>query len=410
MMAKPVWAGFVIAIVLGLICTGIYAFIEHSNIAQATLSEVSTIVGVDTNTTGNSATYVGTIDRCVSVSPNNTFDIDLFVKDVTNLNKFEGTFSFDESVVQVNSLTTDGFLLGSSTYGPIFQCYPDPDGNDGECSVGTFDTTGAGHPGSGVPGSGVLGRLHLTALSAGTSRLYFTRWPLGVSAITLEDNGNPPAAIGDIPAYGDLKGDRFFDGLVFNAIVKVAVGQPCPTDADLDGFTNVEESVDGSDLLNAASTPEMCDVDGEGEGVDNDLDGLTNEWYDRDPVNGTPDCVDPASDSDDDGTHNPTDTDDDNDRWPDRGNPVAGRASEAYLGTDSLADCPVNAYHSAWPLDINNNGIINLAGDVANFAGKIGTAYGDGIFRRRLDLNGDHVINLSGDVAKYVGHIGDGCS
>jgi len=399
MMAKPAWACFLSAIVLTFICGGIYAFIERADVANATLSEVAAIVGVDTNTTGNDASHVGTIDRCVSVSltpPNNTFYIDLFVKDVTNLNFWDGTLSFDETKIHVNSpLVVDGFFLGSDGY-PTLDC----DHVQGVCQAGNKDTTGAGHT-----GSGVLGRLELTALAAGTSKLYFSlSWPFGVSGVTLWDPSGT-----DI---GDRDADHFFDGLVFNAMV--VVGGPCLPDADLDGFTNVEESVDGSDLLNAASTPEMCD------GVDNDQDGLTDgwrqdktysaEWYDRAPVNGIPDCTDAASDSDDDLTYNPSDTDDDNDGWRDTGPPAGGKASEAYMATDSLARCPVNSYHSAWPLDINNNGNITVVGDVLAFSGLIGSASGDGKFRKRLDFDGSGSITVVSDVLKYGGQIGKSCS
>jgi len=394
-MAKLAWTCFLSAIVLTFICGGIYAFIERADVARATLSEVSTIVGVDTNTAGNDATHVGTIDRCVSVSltpPNNTFYIDLFVKDVTDLNFWDGTLSFDETMIHVNSLVVDGFFLGSNGY-PKLDC----DWVQGVCQVGNTDMTHAGHA-----GSGVLGRLELTALTAGTSKLYFTLWepPFGVSGVTL---WNPSGT--DI---GDLDGDHFFDGLVFNAIVVVGPDATCPTDADKDGFTNVEESVDGSDMLSAFSTPDICD------GVDNDLDGLIDgwnepkmkmysaEWYDRDPVNGIPDCTDAASDSDDDLTYNPSDTDDDNDGFTD--------AREAYLGTDSLADCRVNIYHSAWPLDINNDGRIMVVGDVTAFSGLIGSADGDGKFRKRLDFSGDGRLKVVGDVTRYSGQVGQSCS
>jgi len=382
MMAKPAWTCFLSAIVLTFICAGIYAFIERADVAKATLSEVAAIVGVDTNTTGNTATTVGTIDRCVSVNPGNTFYIDLVVKDVTDLNSWDGTLSFNETKIRVNSLVVDGYFLGSAGY-PLMNCYPGP-GDDGTCQVSNVDTNYAGHT-----GSGVLGRLQLTALAAGTSKLYFTlSWPFGVSGVTLRDHTDA--------IIGDLDSDTFFDGLVFNAMV--VVGGPCLPDADLDGFTNVEESVDGSDLLNAASTPEMCD------NVDNDLDGLTDEWYDRAPVNGIPDCTDADSDSDGVHPHNPTDTDDDNDGYTD--------AQEAYLATDSLADCRVNSYHSAWPLDINNDGRITVSGDVLAFSGLIGSAAGDvdGQFRKRLDFSGDGRITVSGDVLKYSGRIGQMCS
>jgi len=383
MMAKPAWAGFLSAIVLTFICAGIYAFSERADVAKATLSEVNTIVGVDTNTTGNTATTVGTIDRCVSVNPNSTFYIDLFVKDVTDLNYWEGALKFDGSIVRVTSLDVQYFL--ATTPGSDVSPYSDPIPNSsGSWLASAFDygkdpETGARFPES---GSGVLARVGLLALNAGTSRLYFT-WTSSISGVILRNDHDA--------VIGDRDEDTYFDGLVFNAMV--VVGAPCPTDADNDGFTNVEESVDGSDLLNATSTPEMCD------GEDNDQDGLTDEWYDRDPVNDIPDCQELLSD-----------TDDDDDGFSD--------VLEAYLATDSLANCPGHPYHyapqypyhSAWPLDLDNSGDITVTGDVFNFVGSIGTQYGDPNFRRRLDFDGSHDISVTGDVFLYVGRVGQTCS
>ena len=388
-MGKPAWVGLACAIVLAFICAGIYAFTIRGGLAEATLSEVNTIVGVDVDTTGNSATTLGDIDReidrCISVNSDDVFYIDLFVKDVTGLNKWEGTFSFDGSLVEVNDLSVNDFFLGSSPW-KVFQCYPD------KCTTGTFDTGGVTYS-----GEGVLGRLKLTALAPGVSKLYFTIWrEFGVSGVILEDASDPRAPI------GDLDGDDYFDGLVFNAIV--VVDGPCEPDPDRDGFTNAEESVDGSDLLDVNSTPETCDS------VDNDLDGLTDEWYDRDPVNTIPDCSDSASNTDGDEWFNPTDTDDDNDGWVDAEGPVGGKADEAYLATDSLADCAVNEYHNAWPLDINNNRDLGVTDDVYSFRGMVGAKYGDSNFRKRLDFNANGDIGVTDDVYMYRGHIADKCT
>jgi len=426
-MGKPIWAGFLSAIVLAFICAGLYAFIERADVAKATLSDVSIIVGVDANpfngggngtsvprgapetganclnstdddadTVVNDGCGLGTIDRCVSVNPNSTFYIDLFVKDVADLNKWDGALRFDGKysgfIVQVTSVDVQYFLAAASgsSVSPLTDSMPN---NTGSWGVGAVDY--GRKPES---GSGVLARVGLQALNAGTSRLYFT-WASMTSGVTLQDEND--AYIGDLPADTD----RYFDGLVFNAIV--VVGGPCPTDADNDGFTNVEESVDGSDLLNALSTPEMCD------GEDNDKDGLVDEWYDRAPASvppdpPIPDCVDPDSDSDGDTIHNTTETDDDNDGWVDTGPPVGGKASEDYLATDSLADCAVNEYHSAWPLDINNDRYVTFS-DVFNFAGLINSGYGDGKFRKRLDFNADGYITF-GDVFQFAGRINQSCS
>ena len=374
-MSKP-------TVLVALLAAVLLAFTARGDVTEATYTPVATIVGVDAITTGNTATSLSSIDRCVSVNPSATFSIDLFVQGVTNLNKWEGTLRFDGSLLEVTSSNV-GYFLQTSPGSVVFNGSDPVPNTTGSFLAGAVDEEY--FPES---GSGVLGRLNIRALSAGTSKLYFSLWwPFGVSGVILEDQNSSP--------IGDIDGDTYFDGLVFNAIV--VVGGPCPADADLDGFSNIDESIDGSDLLVAGSTPEMCD------GANDDLDPDTDEGYDRAPVNGTPDCVDSASNSDGDGQANPSDTDDDNDGFTD--------AREAYLATDSLADCPLTlTYHSAWPLDMNNDRVITVAGDVAKFQGTIGTGSGDDKFRKRLDLNGDGLITVAGDVARFSGHIGDSCS
>lgn len=319
-MPRLMWVGFGSAILLALICALVYALNERSGVAEATLSEVDTIVGVDANPTGaNTATSLGTINSCISVDSSDVFYIDLFIQDVTNLNSWEGTFRFDESVLEVNSLAVDGFFLGSSLWGPTFYCYEDPVGDEGECTLGTFDTTGAGHD-----NSGVLGRLELTAIGTGISKanLDLRSDGLPVSGVILLDDGDPPAAIGDFE--GD---DGFFDGTILNA--EIAIDQPCPGEC-------------------------LPDVDTDGDGFDDDV--------------------------------------------------------ECYLPTDPLDACPDDLSHDAWPLDIDNNTLVNLVGDVTNFVGKIGCDLAINSECQRLDLNADGVINLVGDLTQYVGHIGDTCS
>lgn len=226
-MGKPAWVGFVSVIVLALICGGIYAFTERSHVAEAT---PDTTVGVDTNTAGNTATSLGTINSCISVNSTDTFYIDVFVQDVTDLNSWESVFRFDESVIEVNSLNATNFFLGSDVWPPIFSC------TAGECLLGTFDTTGAGHT-----GEGVLGRLEITAIGPGLSKanldLRVEDGP--VSGVILLDDSDPPAAIGD---FEPPEGDGYFDGPILNA--QIAVDQYCPgqcesgVDTDGDGFND----------------------------------------------------------------------------------------------------------------------------------------------------------------------------
>jgi len=209
-MGKPVWVGLVCAIVLALICGGIYAFTEGSHVAEA---QPDTTVGVDANPAGNTATSLGTINSCISVDFDDVFYIDLVVMDVTNLNSWDGTFRFDESVLEVNTLDVNDFFLGSDVW-PFLDCY------EGQCQVSNVDQGGAGHT-----GEGVLGRLEITAIGTGISKANFDLRPDGlpISGVTLLDDGDPPAAIGD---FDPPEGDGYFDGTILNA--QIAVDQPCP--------------------------------------------------------------------------------------------------------------------------------------------------------------------------------------
>jgi hypothetical protein len=111
------------------------------------------------------------------------------------------------------------------------------------------------------------------------------------------------------------------------------------------------------------------------------------------------------------------DGDDDNDGWGDTGGPVGGKADEAYLGTDPLDNCPniqgTNA-SDAWPLDLNKDTFVTVAGDVFMFAGKIGarvsTVPPATWANRRLDLNMDDYVTVAGDVFLFAGKIGQRCA
>jgi hypothetical protein len=98
----------------------------------------------------------------------------------------------------------------------------------------------------------------------------------------------------------------------------------------------------------------------------------------------------------------PNDPDCDRDEWED--------SAEVYLGTDPLDNCPDAADDGAWPLDINNDMTITVAGDTLNFRDRIGAVPGDPNWWQRLDLNVDGIITIGGDVLLYRGKIGLQCS
>jgi len=85
-------------------------------------------------------------------------------------------------------------------------------------------------------------------------------------------------------------------------------------------------------------------------------------------------------------------------------------SAEPYVRTDPLDACPDGTSDDAWPLDINNDGLITATGDVVNFRGRIGAVPGDPNWWQRLDLNMDNFITVAGDALKYRGKVGQTCT
>ena len=73
----------------------------------------TTVVGVDADPSGNTATSLGTIERCVDVSVGQAFDIDVFVDAIPedrDLAGFNYLLNYDPSKLQVNGCNHDMLL------------------------------------------------------------------------------------------------------------------------------------------------------------------------------------------------------------------------------------------------------------------------------------------------------------
>jgi len=156
-------------------------------------------------------------------------------------------------------------------------------------------------------------------------------------------------------------------------------GDACDPDDDGDGYSDSDEAEKDSEVLGATSAPEHCDE------ADNDGDTLTDEGYDRDPANGTPDCLEyPGPDMDGDGF---SDT------------------AERWMSTDELDDCPdaSNPWDAsqddAWPPDIDGDTDADIV-DVLKFRSSILTSVGDVYYSKRLDFDADGDVDIV-DVMKY---------
>jgi len=157
-----------------------------------------------------------------------------------------------------------------------------------------------------------------------------------------------------VSTFGDIDGDSLPDEWelqYFSSLVQTAEG-----DFDQDGYTNMQEHMDGTDPINSRSgAAETDDLDG---------DGMLDRWemlnfatlvrdgsedFDGDSANDSVDAfpLDAAEwlDTDGDGVGNNADTDDDNDQVPD--------AYEISHGMNSLDSSDASA-------DLDGNGFTNL--------------------------------------------------
>lgn len=192
-------AGLALAAALGAVLG------SSPQIGQA--SQVSTAMGVDADTTGNSATSLGDIDACVSVEVGQTFDVDVFVANVAGLLGWQAALVYDPAVLRVADANVELFLAGPQRGRMLNLSDLVPD-QDGGYAFAVVDAT----PDSeGHTGSGVLARMTLEAVGTGMSFLT-------LDGIVFAD----PAG----SSIGDVNGDDIFDGTIAHA--QVWVGEPCP--------------------------------------------------------------------------------------------------------------------------------------------------------------------------------------
>jgi cell division septation protein DedD len=183
-------------------------------------------IGVDADPTGNTATSLGTIDSCRSVSTGDTFQVDVFVADVTDLLAWETYFTYDMSVVNIAS--RDVMLFQAANAGSqVFDVSEGLPDIDSWYRIAAADLAQPPAPDS---GSGVLARLTLEAIGPGIS-------PASLSPIDVNNDGTidlgPFLRDTEGEPISDLDGDGFFDGPISNAEIAVdtlcSAGTPVAT-------------------------------------------------------------------------------------------------------------------------------------------------------------------------------------
>jgi len=225
-------------------------------------------IGVDVDPSGNTATSLGPIDSCRSVSTGTVFDIDIIIENVEALRVWNVALRYDPSVVTVLSKDIQMFLAANAGSDVADYSYGDPSGG------GAYELTAADLSEEESPhesGSGVLVRLTLEAVGPGLSSaalsqiflLAYPAWPLFGASIsggqiavdrgcgTDVDTDGWPDEIDNCPDGANPDNDDADgDGL----------GDVCDADDDNDDWTDVEENVIGTDTLDGC-TDETGDLD-----------------------------------------------------------------------------------------------------------------------------------------------------
>ena len=183
--------------------------------ASVSHGSAAVTVGIDADPTGNTATTLGSIESCRSVTNGATFTVDFWLKDISSpaLDGFQGDLGYDPTRLNVTGYYIAALFMGSAT--EIWDWTATGEGQqdhipdfDGKFRPAASEST-SGHPRT---GSGVLARITFLAIADGTS-------PLTLEKVKLSDPaGNP---------IGDTNEDFIFDGPISNA--EIRIGEPCPT-------------------------------------------------------------------------------------------------------------------------------------------------------------------------------------
>jgi len=186
--------------------------------ADGTAQELTTL-GVDADPTGNTATSLGSIEHCTSVKSGETFEVDVFVTNATDLLAWEAYFVYDPSILRVEGRDVRLFQMANAGSN-VFDASEAPPGEPGRYRIAAADIADPPAPDS---GSGALARLTLAAVSTGVSLASLR--PIDVTGDGRPDFG-PALTDAAGERIADANGDGLFDGPVMDAWI--AVDTACP--------------------------------------------------------------------------------------------------------------------------------------------------------------------------------------
>jgi len=253
------------AVAAALVITVAAALWSASSGQGTTQASPGVTLGTDLNTAGNTATSLGSIETSRTVACGETFDIDIYITDVTNLWVWTLALIYEPDVLYVAKRDVKMFLAAAPGSEVADNSYADP-ALGGSYEPGASDIADPPPPHS---GSGVLVRLTIQAKGEGTSSLSLRE-----------------ATLFGYSSGGLLK--TITIGSKFDAQITVSEGT-CPTDTDGDGAPDKYDNCPQMANTDQADN----DEDEKGDVCDDDDDNDTiTDTNDNCPLVDNPDQAD----------------------------------------------------------------------------------------------------------------------
>ena len=109
-MTRATMWGLSVAGLLAVVGLAAWTAVGHQESTQAS---PGFSVGVDLNATGNSATFLNGIESARTVSCGESFDIDVYITEVTDLVVWNVTFQYDPTILGVYARNVQMFLAAA---------------------------------------------------------------------------------------------------------------------------------------------------------------------------------------------------------------------------------------------------------------------------------------------------------
>jgi hypothetical protein len=367
-------------------------------------------VGLDMFVAGNvydeipNTMRVGDIDACLTTSPpgnalTHTHPSHLIIRNVEDLVGWSARFNYIGDKMRIASFDAAPFT-DPNTQQPVgFVNLPIDQTTFTHRGVATSSSLPAAPPdGTNTPQTASIGAAYLGTRTFAISPDTPTKSP-SPDDISYEALSGGVLAALQLQVVGNEQGQQLFMNLddgspnspgssfsYFNGAGLVEV--PLPSGALGDGFHGEGVTCTSQDCTTlecpaATATPSATPADSDGDGVPNATDNCPS-W--PNPVQNLPPWPVPANDPDCDGFTTTVETS---------------------AGTDPNAHCGV----SAWPPDINNDGFVDVIGDIAQIAGQFGNGVPPAPVRYDIAPDPpDHVIDVIGDISRMAGFFSQSCS